>query len=407
MPFLVEIPRQATLNTAMEISCSGRIQAITLAALASLGWGGGYAPGPAPGPAPAGPSGKAAGPSPFTDYTSERPGKRIKITPADLPPPRATQSADNPPRVVKRPKAPGRRRPRGSRWSRSPTGWRSPASSASRPTATCSSPRARTASRVFRGRRRRQAARSGVFAKGLNRPFGIAFYPPGGEPRYVYVGNTDSVVRFPYRNGDTKARGPGRDDRQGHPQRQRAASAAAATGRATWSSRPTARRCSSRSARGRTSTTTTPARSAAPTSWRSTPTARTSASSPRASATPSAWPRTRRPAQLWTSVNERDGLGDHLVPDYITHVEEGGFYGWPWYYLGPQPGPAAQGEAPRAEGQGDRPRRALAVALGLARHDVLRRRPVPEGVPRTTPSPPSTARGTGPAAPATRSSACR
>ena len=38
--------------------------------------------------------------------------------------------------------------------------------------------------------------------------------------------------------------------------------------------------------------------------------------------------------QLWTSVNERDGLGDHLVPDYITHVEEGGFYGWPWYYIG-------------------------------------------------------------------------
>ena len=88
----------------MATSCIGRIQAITLAALASLGWGGGYAPGPAPGPAPAGPAGKAAAPSPFTDYTSERPGKRIKITPADLPPPRATRSADNPPRVVKRPK---------------------------------------------------------------------------------------------------------------------------------------------------------------------------------------------------------------------------------------------------------------------------------------------------------------
>jgi glucose/arabinose dehydrogenase len=38
--------------------------------------------------------------------------------------------------------------------------------------------------------------------------------------------------------------------------------------------------------------------------------------------------------QLWCSVNERDGLGDNLVPDYITHVEEGGFYGWPWYYMG-------------------------------------------------------------------------
>jgi glucose/arabinose dehydrogenase len=37
---------------------------------------------------------------------------------------------------------------------------------------------------------------------------------------------------------------------------------------------------------------------------------------------------------LWTSVNERDELGDNLVPDYVTHVQEGGFYGWPWYYLG-------------------------------------------------------------------------
>ena len=44
-----------------------------------------------------------------------------------------------------------------------------------------------------------------VFATGLERPFGIAFYPPGPEPKYLYVGNTGSVVRFPYQNGDTKA----------------------------------------------------------------------------------------------------------------------------------------------------------------------------------------------------------
>jgi glucose/arabinose dehydrogenase len=39
-----------------------------------------------------------------------------------------------------------------------------------------------------------------------------------------------------------------------------------------------------------------------------------------------------RTGELWCSVNERDGLGDNLVPDYITHVEEDGFYGWPWWY---------------------------------------------------------------------------
>jgi glucose/arabinose dehydrogenase len=45
---------------------------------------------------------------------------------------------------------------------------------------------------------------------------------------------------------------------------------------------------------------------------------------------------------LWTSVNERDGLGDDLVPDYITRVQPGGFYGWPWFYLGPNQDPRHQ-----------------------------------------------------------------
>src|SRR5258708_9873219 len=47
-----------------------------------------------------------------------------------------------------------------------------------------------------------------LFAKDLKLPFGIAFYPPGSNPSYVYIGNTDSLVRFPYQNGDLKARGP-------------------------------------------------------------------------------------------------------------------------------------------------------------------------------------------------------
>src|SRR5262249_18722344 len=37
---------------------------------------------------------------------------------------------------------------------------------------------------------------------------------------------------------------------------------------------------------------------------------------------------------LWCSTNERDDLGDDLVPDFITRVRDGAFYGWPWYYLG-------------------------------------------------------------------------
>jgi glucose/arabinose dehydrogenase len=38
--------------------------------------------------------------------------------------------------------------------------------------------------------------------------------------------------------------------------------------------------------------------------------------------------------EVWCSVNERDDLGDNLVPDYITSVKEHGFYGWPWFYIG-------------------------------------------------------------------------
>ena len=50
--------------------------------------------------------------------------------------------------------------------------------------------------------------------------------------------------------------------------------------------------------------------------------------------------------ELWCSVNERDMLGDNLVPDYITHVQEGGFYGWPWYYTGGNQDPRHQGKHP-------------------------------------------------------------
>jgi Glucose/sorbosone dehydrogenases len=49
--------------------------------------------------------------------------------------------------------------------------------------------------------------------RNLNKPFGIAFYPPGDDPQFLYVANTDGVIRFPYRNGDLKARGPAQNSR--------------------------------------------------------------------------------------------------------------------------------------------------------------------------------------------------
>ncbi len=53
-----------------------------------------------------------------------------------------------------------------------------------------------------------------TFASGLDLPFGIAFYPSGPNPQWVYVGNTKTVVRFPYKSGDLVATGPARDHRR-------------------------------------------------------------------------------------------------------------------------------------------------------------------------------------------------
>ena len=55
--------------------------------------------------------------------------------------------------------------------------------------------------------------------------------------------------------------------------------------------------------------------------------------------------------ELWCSVNERDGLGDNLVPDYVTHLEEDGFYGWPWFYMGSNQDPRHAGKHPELKGK--------------------------------------------------------
>src|ERR1700730_17926707 len=53
-----------------------------------------------------------------------------------------------------------------------------------------------------------------------------------------------------------------------------------------------------------------------------------------------------RTSTLWASVQERDLLGDDLVPDYFTHIQQGGFYGWPYAYIGPHEDPRRKGEKP-------------------------------------------------------------
>jgi glucose/arabinose dehydrogenase len=72
---------------------------------------------------------------------------------------------------------------------------------------------------------------------------------------------------------------------------------------------------------------------------------------------------------LWTAVNERDKLGDDLVPDYLTSVQEGGFYGWPYTYFGQNADPRRAGERPDLVQQAlvpDVPLGAHTASLGLA-----------------------------------------
>ncbi len=177
-----------------------------------------------------------------------------------------------------------------------------------------------------------------VFATGLNTPFGIAFYPLGANPQWVYVANMNSVVRFPYHSGDLEATGPARASRRSAQRRPPPFAE-------TFNSPPTARRCLSRWARRRTSTIP-PWKRTGPTSWRSTLTVRTSASIAYGIRNPVGIAINPKTGELWCSVNERDELGNNLVPDYITHVQPGGFYGWPWWYMGPHQDPRLAGQRP-------------------------------------------------------------
>jgi glucose/arabinose dehydrogenase len=182
-----------------------------------------------------------------------------------------------------------------------------------------------------------------LFSDELRQPFGIAFYPAGENPDYVYVANTGSVVRFAYRPGDLKARA----------QPETVISDLSAGGRLTGGGHWT--RDIVFSADGKTLFVSIGSRSNVDDDAEEMRRARIFAYDPEGkNGRVYAWG-IRNPVglaidpatgALWTSVNERDGLGDDLPPDYITRVKEGGFYGWPWYYIGNHQDPRHQGKHP-------------------------------------------------------------
>jgi len=287
----------------------------------------------------------------FTDYTKESPGVRRKLTVADLPAPFTTTSSDNGPTLVERPK---------DAWPKGPAGFKvllyadnldNPREIRTAPNGDLFLAESETGKiRVFRGvGADGRAKQQEVFATGLNQPFGIAFYPLGESPRWVYVANTDSVVRFAYQNGDMQARGKpetvvaelpggGRLRGGGHWTRDLAFSLNGKTMFVSVGSRSNV-----------DDTDNNPAEKDRADVLAFTPEGkdqRVYVAGVRNAVGITVNPKT---GELWGSVNERDGLGDNLVPDYITHFTPGGFYGWPWFYMGGHQDPRHEGRHPELQ----------------------------------------------------------
>ena len=164
-----------------------------------------------------------------------------------------------------------------------------------------------------------------TFATGQKGVFGMAFYPPGPNPQSLYLGNNASIVRFPYKNGDLKATGDGKTLAElptgGHPTRdivftpdgKRMLVAVGSADNVSDSDQSEEHRANV---------------------LEYTPDGKFVKIYASGIRNPVGLGINPTTGELWTSVNERDNLGDNLVPDYITSVKEGGFYGWPWFYIG-------------------------------------------------------------------------
>jgi glucose/arabinose dehydrogenase len=317
-------------------------------------------------PPPGRPGGLLAGHAAFGDWQTDAPGVRRRITVADLPQPFATPSSGNSPRVISRPAGAALHVPDGFRVDLFADGLENPRLLRVAPNGDVFV--AETASgriRVLRQTDGKVIQRQ-VYADGLDAPFGIAFYPPGPNPEFIYIAENNAILRIPYRNGDIRARTK--------PETVVPRLTAGNGGHSTRDivfSPDGARMFVSVGSATNVATGMGEKRGDALQAWTST------------HALGAAWGNEENRAAvlafspdgthgtvfatglrncvgmavqpgsgaLWCSTNERDGLGDDLVPDYITRVREGGFYGWPWTYLGDHEDPRLRGQRPDLKGR--------------------------------------------------------
>jgi glucose/arabinose dehydrogenase len=314
-----------------------------------------------------GQSGPLVGAAAFGDWRSDEPGLSRIIKPDDLPKPGATPSVANFPHVAPRVSSVVPQAPPGFKVELFAQGLSAPREMRAAPNGDI------FVAETHAGRIRVLRAVDGqskpsvneIFATGLNQPFGIAFYPGGDNPQWVYIANTDSVVRFPYAVGDTKAsRKPetivaGLPSGGNHTTRNLVFTADNKRMLVSVGSRSNDAEDTIESLKGglQSGTGKYPLGASL---GRETDRAALLIFDPDgkrigvfATGIRNCVGLAVHPTSedLYCSTNERDGLGDDLVPDYITRVREGAFYGWPWFYIGDNEDPRHIGERADLKGR--------------------------------------------------------
>jgi len=187
------------------------------------------------------------------------------------------------------------------------------------------------------------------FLEGLNSPFGMALV---GDD--LYVANTDAVVRFPYRKGETRITAPG----------VKVADLPAGTRNHHWTKSLVASRDGRKLYAGVGSNSNVAENGIEVEEGRAAiweidlekGTQRVLATGIR-NATGMGWEPDS--GKLWTVANERDELGSDLVPDYLTSVKDGAFYGWPYSYYGQHVDDRVKPQRPDLVGKAIKPDYAL------------------------------------------------
>jgi glucose/arabinose dehydrogenase len=322
----------------------------------------------------------------FTDWAQQAPGVRHKITVADLPEPKPEEAVQNQPHVIPRPADAWPIAPPGFTVTLYAGGDNAPMQRADNTEhmaiakGTFTMPRLlRTAPNgdifladsgagriiVMRGvGADGKAATLETFASGLDHPFGIAFFP-ADNPKYVYVGNATTVQRFPYKAGDLHASGPAETivpDIPGYAQ---------LAGGGHWTrdvvfTHDGKMLVSVGSGSNVDDADTHPKEFHRADVLEYTPEGKfleVYATGLRNCVGEAINPIT---GQLWCSTNERDNLGNHLVPDYVTSVPEHSFFGWPWYYMGGKLDPRLKD--PCANGTGPNPQLAAPISAEAAKN---------------------------------------